>query len=1036
MRMVAGSSVWVLALVVLGFLPVNALAVPCDLPSMFGPSQSNPGAANSRSAYFSLADFNGDGRLDVAVCDNFFGYMRPYLNLPAPDSSSGIVLIPSLAYIFTPESRMCASGDFNSDGIPDLAVAEAGYNRVSILFGVRGPAGFSFAQGAVYASTLAYWVVVRDLNADGIQDLVISRNPAVEVLLGNGTGGKGDGTFRPGDYDRPPLSVPSLEVCDLNGDSVPDIVGMQLNGDRLWVLMGEDSLGRPTGTFAPAQRLDFPANYMSLRIRGSDLDGDGRQDLVIATEQGIRVLFNQTAVGAASASFTFADFSAQLSIRSVNDVLVFDFNHDMVPDVGLACGSLREMRVALGVRGGGTWTPGPFVAFPGKWASNIGLEQADFDGDGVPDLVTSSSYGPGLEVRRGLCAAVPEGHVQVTSIAHGPGVLSLSPGRPAISRGTVVQAGAHPLPGARFLGWSGAIAGTDSTVSFVAQRSATVHGYFATTSRVLDVATVGGGAVVRSLDLPAYPDSAYVTLWARPAYGWRFVRWEGSAPSSDSVITVLLATDRHVTARFEFIPVSLNRSAEPLRGGTVGSEPDLQVYPLGSSVTLTGLASYGFHFDHWEGLPDSDTSSVNPVTITLHGSRSVVAHFTGDPMPVVIDVIGHGRVVRTPDTPTVPFGSVLAIEAIPDRGHVLASWGGDLWGNWRQVMFEVFGPVYAVANFEENFDYAPTVLSLTDRPGDEGGWLSVRWQRAFWDVPDSSGGSYLVWRSIDPASALASLAAGAAVWANGAPAVPASTRTVRAMPRNGAVYWWEHVSTIAAAGEHDYTCAVPTGADSVSANDPPTLVFVQGRSTADDYWWNSAIDSARSVDNLPPLPPLTASLRQETGGISVQWAPSSSPDVAGYRLYRGANAGFIPDVGTLVGSTREVSLLLPGQLDTLTFVRIAAVDVHGNEGASLLVRPEGLGVPASALHFSLDPPRPNPSHGDFTTQFELISSEPARLELIDVSGRLVQLQDMPWPAPGVGRAVWRLPAALPAGLYFVRLSQGGRTVTRRLTLVP
>src|SRR6202048_3535540 len=80
-----------------------------------------------------------------------------------------------------------AVGDFNRDGIPDLAVANGG---IQVLFGNGDGtflAGHSFAAGAGANS-----IVASDFNGDGILDLAVASLSAgrVSVLLGNG-----DGTF-------------------------------------------------------------------------------------------------------------------------------------------------------------------------------------------------------------------------------------------------------------------------------------------------------------------------------------------------------------------------------------------------------------------------------------------------------------------------------------------------------------------------------------------------------------------------------------------------------------------------------------------------------------------------------------------------------------------------------------------------------------------------------------------------------------------------------------------------------------------------
>jgi len=95
---------------------------------------------------------------------------------------------------------------------------------------------------------------------------------------------------------------------------------------------------------------------------------------------------------------------------------------------------------------------------------------------------------------------------------------------------------------------------------------------------------------------------------------------------------------------------------------------------------------------------------------------------------------------------------------------------------------------------------------------------------------------------------------------------------------------------------------------------------------------------------------------------------------------------------------------------------------------------EATGAPQLAL--ALSPAQPNPGRSqDLALRFTLATAAPARIELVDASGRRVRAQDV--GALGAGEHTWS-PAAgrtLPAGLYFVRLVQGGHTVTRRVALI-
>ena len=79
---------------------------------------------------------------------------------------------------------------------------------------------------------------------------------------------------------------------------------------------------------------------------------------------------------------------------------------------------------------------------------------------------------------------------------------------------------------------------------------------------------------------------------------------------------------------------------------------------------------------------------------------------------------------------------------------------------------------------------------------------------------------------------------------------------------------------------------------------------------------------------------------------------------------------------------------------------------------------------------------PNPARGEFRLDFVLADRSPASLEVVDVAGRLVQSLEVGGLGPGRHQVVLNDGARLSPGVYFVRLGQSGRSLTRRVALVP
>jgi hypothetical protein len=144
----------------------------------------------------------------------------------------------------------------------------------------------------------------------------------------------------------------------------------------------------------------------------------------------------------------------------------------------------------------------------------------------------------------------------------------------------------------------------------------------------------------------------------------------------------------------------------------------------------------------------------------------------------------------------------------------------------------------------------------------------------------------------------------------------------------------------------------------------------------------------------------------------------------------------LPGPGNLIAATTDIGYVDVGPAGS--YYKLSAIDRTGNEGLYALAGPgQTTAVPTEpALVFALEGVRPNPALGGrMTVHFELVTDEPALLELIDVAGRRVLERAV--GALGAGRHAVDLAEGrrLPAGVYFVRLTQGKNSRVARLTVV-
>ena len=180
-------------------------------------------------------DFNGDGKVDV-VTSNYYGTFGPPY-----DTSISILLgngdgtlQPHVDYLDLETNPFALNiGDFNGDGKLDVAMATdiGASNGIAIYLGngdgtFQAPVGYATAGGSIS-------VEVADFNGDGKQDLAVGTSAGFSVLLGNG-----DGTFPTHTDYLTTVRVFGLVAGDFNSDGKLDLVLTNLDTQQVLVMLG------------------------------------------------------------------------------------------------------------------------------------------------------------------------------------------------------------------------------------------------------------------------------------------------------------------------------------------------------------------------------------------------------------------------------------------------------------------------------------------------------------------------------------------------------------------------------------------------------------------------------------------------------------------------------------------------------------------------------------------------------------------------------------------------------------------------------
>jgi FG-GAP-like repeat len=560
-----------------------------------------------------VADFNGDGKLDVAASNT----------LLLGNGNGTLQGNPVLLGL----GGQGVTGDFNKDSHPDLALVTSGGAGPPAnlqIFLNDGKGNFTLANtyqiptGTFIGFALAAAV---DVNGDGNIDLVgytFSNKTSgnVVVLLGNGDGSFGAPTYFPGVAEE---IVRGFALADLNGDGKPDIMIVTANlpssNNTFSVLLNNGD-----GTFGPA------VNYFAADVDGNvvaaDFNKDGKIDAAVGTDtHGIALLLGKGDGTFQAATYitnsVFTNFVPQLAVADFNG----DGNVDLIasgPILLPSSAAQQGYQVLLG-KGDATFTALPAVTN----AFVDAVQVADFNGDGKLDLLGQSGSVPALVLGIGdgtfgspLLLEPPGGTAPLVADFNGDGqpdiAIPTSAGLVLLLNTTVsgFQISASALSPA-------AIASGSSTTSTI---TLSPQGGFS------------GAVALTCSGLPAGASCGFAPASVANASGTSALTITTAAATPAGTYTVnVVGTSGSVTQQVS-LTVTVTAPVAPDFSMTAGSGGTATVAPGQTATYALSLASSGGFGGSvtltCSGAPAMAACSISPATVTLSGTTATTATVT------------------------------------------------------------------------------------------------------------------------------------------------------------------------------------------------------------------------------------------------------------------------------------------------------------------------------------------------------------------------------------------------------------------------
>jgi hypothetical protein len=236
-------------------------------------------------------DVDSDGKPDILIANST---LKGVSVLQNTSTKGNVSFVSRFDFEAGRQASSVSLTDIDGDGKPDLVISNKLDNTVSVLHNITATGvinAASFEKHVDYATVASpTGLTTGDLNADGKPDIIVvssEPSPAISILQNKSTTGVINATSMAAKVDITPLSARGIAIADIDGDAKPDIV---TGHTVIRNLKGNGNISRSSFSANEVPVMQISKLFKAFSVE--DIDGDGKPDIVGADDNGLSIIRN------------------------------------------------------------------------------------------------------------------------------------------------------------------------------------------------------------------------------------------------------------------------------------------------------------------------------------------------------------------------------------------------------------------------------------------------------------------------------------------------------------------------------------------------------------------------------------------------------------------------------------------------------------------------------------------------------------------------------------------------------------------------